>query len=160
MRTPVTSHAVTDRLKLYCALFGRPDEIMTDNEPPYSGQPFKWFVDALGIKHVTSSPHYAQSNGFIEKRVRNLKPIVKKALRNGSDIRLALLNLRTSSVDTKLPFPGATRSRSDPRLPVHRERMEERRVATKRRHDQTSGNDLRPLTTDVCGEIVSTPYVN
>ena len=60
---------------------------MTDNEPQYSGQPFKWFVDALGIKHVTSSPHCAQSNGFIEKRVRNLKPIVKKALRNGSDIR-------------------------------------------------------------------------
>ena len=106
IRTAVTSQAVTDRLKRYFALFGRPDEIMTDNGPQYTGQPFKEFVQSWGINHVTSSPHYARSNGFIERSVRHVKPIVKKALRNGNDIHLALLNLRATPVDTNLPSPG------------------------------------------------------
>ncbi|KAI0211925.1 hypothetical protein LSAT2_003202 [Lamellibrachia satsuma] len=41
IRPPVTSQAVTDRLKMYCALFGRLDKIMRDIGPQYNGQPFK-----------------------------------------------------------------------------------------------------------------------
>ena len=36
MPNPVSSHAVTEKMKAYCAMFGRPDEIMTDGGPQYS----------------------------------------------------------------------------------------------------------------------------
>ena len=38
MPNPVSSHAVTEKMKTYCAMFGRPDEIMTDGGPQYSGK--------------------------------------------------------------------------------------------------------------------------
>ena len=34
---PVSSHAVTDKMKTNCAMYGRPDEIMTDGGPQYTG---------------------------------------------------------------------------------------------------------------------------
>ena len=37
MPNPVSSHAVTEKTKTYCAMFGRPDEITTDGDPQYSG---------------------------------------------------------------------------------------------------------------------------
>ena len=36
MPNPVSSHAVTEKMKAYCAMFGRPDAIMTDGGPQYS----------------------------------------------------------------------------------------------------------------------------
>ena len=80
IRISVMSQDVTDGLKMYCALFGHLDKIMTDIGPQYSGQPFKRFVDSSGIKHVISLPHYMWSNGFTERSVRHVKQIVKKAL--------------------------------------------------------------------------------
>lgn len=40
------------------AILKRPDEILTDNAPQYTGQAFKKFVTDWGMKHITSSPHY------------------------------------------------------------------------------------------------------
>ena len=40
MKAPVTSHAVAEKIKHYCSLFGRPDEFMSDNGPQYTGQAF------------------------------------------------------------------------------------------------------------------------
>ena len=158
IRTPVTSQAVTDRLKAYCALFGRPDEIMTVNGPQYSGQPFKKFVDSWGINHVTSSPHYARSNGFIERSVRHIKPIIKKTIRNREDVQLTLLNLRATPIDTGLPSPGEMMfgrpiatllpQRSMPAPIEQRERMARQQANMKDHHDQSSRQvDLPPLYT-------------
>lgn len=58
MSMPVSSQAVTQKMQTYMSLFGRPDEILTDNGPQYTGQAFKKFVTDWGIKHITSSPHY------------------------------------------------------------------------------------------------------
>ncbi|XP_014670832.1 PREDICTED: uncharacterized protein K02A2.6-like [Priapulus caudatus] len=106
MPTPVSSQAVANKIKAYCALFGRPDELMTDNGPQYTGQAFTHFVKSWSIKHVTSSPHYPQSNGFIERHIRHVKPIIKKTLECGEDLQMAFLNIRATPVDTDLPSPG------------------------------------------------------
>lgn len=66
---PASSHAVTQKMQMYMSLFGCPDEILTDNGPQYTGQTFQNFITKWGIKHVTSSPHYPKSNGFIERHV-------------------------------------------------------------------------------------------
>ncbi len=59
-----------------------------------------------GIKHVTSSSHYPKSNRFIERYVRHIKSIVKKTLKTGGDLRVALLQVRATPIDSKLPSPA------------------------------------------------------
>ena len=85
MPVPITSRSVAEKLSQYCAMFGRPDKILTDNGPQYTGQAFKTFTETWGITHVTSSPHYARSNGLAERYVRYIKATLKKS----SDMQLA-----------------------------------------------------------------------
>lgn len=152
---PASSRAVTERLKFYVSLFGRPDEIMTDNGPQYAGQAFQKFVHDWSIEHVTSAPRYAQSNGFIERHVRTVKAVVKKCLDEGEDVHKALLHIRATPVDSVLPSPAEmTFGRKIPTfLPSrvecgkqeHRQRLEERNTKMKENHDRTAGNPLPDL---------------
>ena len=102
MTVPITSRAVADKLSQYCSMFGRPDEIFTDNGPQYTGQSFKAFTETWGITYMTSSPHYARSNVPAERYVRYIKGTLKKS----SDMQLALLNIRVTPVDANLPSPA------------------------------------------------------
>ncbi len=104
--SPVTSQAVTSEIKFLCSLFGKPDTIVSDNGPQYTGQPFKQFCVDWGINHVTSSPRYPRSNGLAERMVGTVKPIIKKCLSENQDIDKALLHLRATPVSTGIPSPG------------------------------------------------------
>ena len=70
----MSSQAVTAKIRAYCAQFGRPDEIMSDNGTQYTGEAFQKFIQEWNIEHVTSSPRYPRSNGFIERHVKHIKP--------------------------------------------------------------------------------------
>ena len=66
-----TTSAVKDHLKLVFAENGIPEtlRLVSDNRPQYthcSSQEFAAFDKQSGIDHVTSSPLYPQSNGFID----------------------------------------------------------------------------------------------
>ena len=106
MSEPVTSKKVTDKIKFYCSLFGKPTEIMSDGGSHYTGQAFQKFVENWSIRHVMSSPRYPQSNGFIERYCGSIKNVIKKSLETGNDIDLALLNVRATPIDTRLPSPA------------------------------------------------------
>ena len=141
---PITSRSVADKLSQYCSMFGRPDQISTDNGPQYTGQAFKTFTETWGITHVTSYPHYARSNGLAERYVRYIKGTLKKS----SDMKLALLNTRATPVDAKLPSPAEMLmgrplttllpSSSEPGTEKHRYRMQERQTAMKDQHNKSS----------------------
>ena len=45
---------------------GVPAIVMSDNGPPFNGDDFKNFARVFDFMHTTSSPHFQQSNGFIE----------------------------------------------------------------------------------------------
>ena len=106
MPTPVSSQAITVKIKAYCAQFGRPDVIISDNGPQYTGEAFKRFTREWNINHTTSSPRYPQSNGFIERQVKYLKPLIRKAMKCKEDIQLALLNVRATLLDANMPSPA------------------------------------------------------
>ena len=42
-------------------------EIVSDNGSPFNSHDFASFLSSHSVKHTTSSPHYPQSNGFIER---------------------------------------------------------------------------------------------
>ena len=76
-----TSENVTEEIRKAVSLFGRPDEIVSDNGPQYIGKPFQDFVHKWGIQHTTSSPRFPQSNGFIERQVQTIKKIIRSVRR-------------------------------------------------------------------------------
>ena len=47
------------------SLFGTPTHVFTDNGPQFSAPAFEHFSKTWEFTHITSSPYYPQSNGFI-----------------------------------------------------------------------------------------------
>ena len=103
---PVKSRAVVNFMEEMCGLLGAPKEFRSDNGPQYSSEGFKTFCQTWGIKHSTSSLHYPRSNGFIERQIGWLKPIVKKCLQNNQNINKALLHVRATPVSNRIPSLG------------------------------------------------------
>ena len=88
------------------AIEGTPDEIMSDNGPPFNGKEFSDFLSGLGIRHSTSSPNYPQSNGFIERQIQTVKRLMAKATATGRSFQEALTGLRAQPLGDGLPSPA------------------------------------------------------
>ena len=84
---------------------GYPDEIVSDNGPPFQSKEFAKFLSGLGIKHTTSSPGYPCSNGFIERHIQTVKNMLSKSSNTGS-FQEVLADLRTTHIGTGLPSPA------------------------------------------------------
>ena len=97
---------VITKLKAHMARYGVPDVVVSDNGPQFSSKQFKTFQTSWQFEHVTSSPGYAQSNGGAERAVRIAKSLMKKAVEDGADPYLSLLNHRNTPRDTILGSPA------------------------------------------------------
>ena len=94
-----TSPAVINVLKTIFARHGIPDTVVSDNGPAYTSEEFSKFAATWEFHHVTTSPHYPQSNGKAESAVKTYKTLLKKAKLAKSDINLALLNHRNTPTE-------------------------------------------------------------
>jgi len=89
-----TARVVTDVFRQLFAVHGIPDIVRTDGGPPFQSFDFKNFCNLYNIKHITSSPLYSQSNGFIESGVKTAK-----ALLDEEDSTLAFMNYRATPLE-------------------------------------------------------------
>ena len=65
-QTRTTSFAnLRDHLQELFMVEGTPDEIMSDNGPPFNGKEFSTLLTGLGIRHTTLSPNYPQSSSSV-----------------------------------------------------------------------------------------------
>ena len=85
-------------LKGLISRYGFIDEIISDNGPQFSSMEFKTFSTEFGFKHVTSSPHFAQSNVQAERMVQTVKRLIMKS----TDPFRALLDYRNTPLDIGL----------------------------------------------------------
>ena len=92
-----------DHLEELFSVEGIPDEIMSDNGPPFNGKEFSSYLTGLGIRHTTSSPNYPQSNGFIERQIQTMKRLLEKANSSGRSYQEALTGLRAQPLGDGLP---------------------------------------------------------
>ena len=85
---------------------GIPTIVMSDNGPPFNGDEFKRFAWEFNFMHTTSSPHFHQSNGFIEAMVKKVKNAYKKTDGSPNAQARALLQLWDTPILTDLPSPA------------------------------------------------------
>ncbi|XP_033105917.1 uncharacterized protein K02A2.6-like [Anneissia japonica] len=152
-----TSMAVIKMTKSIFSEHGIPNKVVSDNGPRFSSTEFRQFVNEWEIEHVTSSPHYPISNGFIEKAIQAIKSTLQKSKDSGSVPFLALLCLRTPPIDSYLPPPTELlynrKLRSN--LPIRYQdddhhnkvtnRLIQRQTMQKTYHDKSGVKNLVPL---------------
>ena len=103
--SPVTSATVIGKMKSFFDEQGVPQRVISDNGGHFSSDAFRRFAGQWCFDHVTSSPHYPQSNGHIERYVQTVKRTLKKVgLR--SDGQVTLLVLTATPIDSHLPSPA------------------------------------------------------
>ena len=102
----VTSTSCMEYLKAIFAVHGIPERLYTDNAKYLVSNEFHNFAMEWEFTHITSSPRYPQSNGFIERMVQTIKNTLKKAKQSKMDYQMALLCLRTTPLDNHLPSPA------------------------------------------------------
>ena len=144
-------------MKQIFAEHGIPKTLKSDNGPQFSAKLFQEFAKEWCFDHITSSPIYPKSNGFIERQVQTVKQALIKAKQDGNDPDLTLLCLRTTPISPKIPSPSElitgrkpranlpTRHTGNPTDDLIREKLQDRQITQKSYHD-TKAKDLPPLT--------------
>lgn len=109
-----TSVSIICALKAIFARHGIPSVLVSDNGPQYSSTEMQEFAEMYNFQHITSSPHYPQSNGMAERAVKTAKSLSEKS----ADPYMALLSYRA----TPLPCMVWTQPRraSDGQTPTDR----------------------------------------
>ena len=100
-----TSQAVMKIRNNIFRKFGLPEKILSDNGPCFSFDSFRNFCEQLDIGHITSSPHYHQSNGRAERAVATVKKILKKS-KSDVDITKSITAYLDTLVSDTLPSPA------------------------------------------------------
>ena len=90
------SRPVIQGLNVTFGRHGIPDCVVSDNGPSFASAEFQQFAKQWEFNHITTSPHYPQSNGKAKSAVKICKTLMKKAKLAKSDIHLALLNHRNT----------------------------------------------------------------
>ena len=169
-----SSHVVIKELGLVFTELGRPFVLRSYNGPCYSSKEFHNFLSFYQVDHITSSPHYPQSNGFAEALVGITKKLMEKSVKKGKLWNYGLLQYRTTPISSTLPSPlemltGRKPHSSLPQLPssighnidasrIHQELL--RRQPT----TSTGTMDLEPgqpvFVKEVHGNVLSTATVD
>ena len=84
---------------------GRPLILRSDNGLCYTSREFHNFLSFYQVDHITSSPHYPQSNGFAEALVGIAKKLMEKSVKDGKPWNYGLMQYRTTPISSSLPSP-------------------------------------------------------
>ena len=152
-RAKTSFWSLRDHLIDLFSIEGYPDEIVSDNGPPFQSKEFAKFLSGLGIKHTTSSPGYPRSNGFIERHIQTVKNMLSKSS-NTRSFQEVLADLRTTRVGTGLPSPAeilhgrnlTTRAQAEIDIKAIRSVLQERQLKMTLDHDTSRrAKKARPL---------------
>ena len=101
----MTGQHIADHFKQIFAENGWPDMIVSDNGPCYTSEIFKELMKEYQVNHITSSPHYPQSNGLAEKYIQIVKNLFHKAKEEGQDLHKCLMVYRNIPLSSQLQSP-------------------------------------------------------
>ena len=88
--TTTASEHVLTKLEDLFSLMGIPEELTSDNGPPFNGRAFAEFAQFMGFRHRKITPEHPQANGMAEKFMVSLGKIIRNALSEGKSWRSEL----------------------------------------------------------------------
>jgi transposase InsO family protein len=100
-----STEAVIEALHLNFQKLGIVEEIYSDNGPCFKSSRFAQFCEELQVAHRTSSPHYHQSMGRVERAVQTVKQILKKS-KTALDVTRAISTYHDTPISDTLPSPA------------------------------------------------------
>ena len=103
--TSTMAQQVASQMKLTFSEYSWPETIVSDNGPCYSAKTFTELMTDYSVTHITSSPHYSQSNSLAEKYVQIVKNLFYKANEEGTDLYKSLMIYRNTPLSHKLQSP-------------------------------------------------------
>ena len=101
-----TTGAVKKELRDIFTEFGTPFVLRSDNGPCYASEEFKFYLQENRIDHLTSSPHYPQSNGLAESMVKVAKNLIEKTILEDKPWNQFLLQHRITPLSAEIPSPA------------------------------------------------------
>ena len=123
----MSAQNITEHFKSIFSEYGWPDRLVSNNGPCYAAEMFTNLMKEYAVNHITSSPHFPQSNGLTEKFVQIVKNLFYKAKEEGVDINKYLMiycntplactskspmqMLQQRSARSQLPMSNAARRR-------------------------------------------------
>lgn len=84
---------VIDKLRRVFSTFGLPEEMVSDNGPPFKSKAVKLFCRVNGIKFPDIPTYHPPSNGSAERGVGTVKKALKKAVIDPKNKKVALENI-------------------------------------------------------------------
>ena len=148
-----TTDSIINRLQDLFSQFGKPQRFFSDNGPPFSSEPFSQFLTSHAINHITSSPLYPRSNGFIERQVKTIKTSLATTQASNTSLDQLLPTLCSTPIGPSLPSPcEILLNRTDPKpghpsTPINLEQVRDYLI-TKRsaqKHYYDIRHNTRPL---------------
>ena len=101
----MTGKAIAHHMQGSFAKYRLPNTLVIDNRPCYISKEFQMLMQSMSVNHITSSPHYPQSNGLAEKFVGIIKNLFHKAKEEGQSLYTALLVYRNTPLNGTLQSP-------------------------------------------------------
>ena len=102
----ISSKDVISVLKFCVSDFGTHEKVVSDNGKQFTGRKYQDFSAKYGFKLTTNSPYYPKGHGFIERQVQTINNILNKCHGEGTYHYLALLQLKATPIDSRLPSHG------------------------------------------------------
>ena len=76
-----------------------------NNGPCYASKEFKELMELFQVQHVTSSPHFPQSNGFAEAMVKIAKKLMDHSTLQEKPWNFCLMKYRCTLIMGDIPSP-------------------------------------------------------
>ena len=95
----MTRKAIAHHMQSKLFKYQWPTTLVTDNGPCYTSNEFQLLMQSMSVNHLTSSPHYPQSNGLAEKFVGIIKNMFHKAKEEGQSPYTALMVYRNTPLN-------------------------------------------------------------
>ena len=145
----MTGQHVANQCKQVFSECGWPESLISHNGPCYTVDAFTSVMNAYHINHITSSPHYPQSNGLAEKYVQIVKSLFHKAKEEGKDLFKCLMiyynTPLSGSLQSLMQILQSRSTRSDPPMSnAARQQLglQPEKLITVKMHEQLPSHDL------------------
>ena len=101
----MTGQHIASHFKLICSEYGWPEMLVSDNGPCYTSEVFTNLKREYNVNHITSPPHYPQSNGLAKIYVQLVKNLFYMAKEEGKDLFKCLMVYGNTPLSNSLHSP-------------------------------------------------------